>query len=239
METKNVKERLYLSGWGVNSYKIINKLAELVKQEKGEIITEYKELYNKNDIILIKNRNIDTDIIELTDKIEKATNNLKNNEHDEETTKKIKEYIEKNTKELNELKAINNDFIELKYKNYLTFIIDNFVYYIQLDENPYFPWYIIKKPAEINENGEIITRYNYYMEDLKKDFIETYDNIQSFYEPTNDKQITEIATRLLNQVKNRKCCEIVTSRKRVNNIYNNSYHFETIKEDRKKTYYII
>lgn len=239
MERKNVKERLYLSGWGVNSYKIINKLAELVKQEKGEIITEYKELYNKNDVILIKNRNIDTDIIELTDKIEKATNNLKNNEHDEETTKKIQDYIEKNTKELNELKEINNDFIELRYKNYLTFIIDNFVYYIQLDENPYFPWYIIKKPAEINEKGEIITRYNYYMEDLNKDFIETYDNIQSFYEPTNDKQITEIATRLLNQVKNRKCCDIVTNKRRVSNYYNNSYHYEYIKEERNKKYYII
>ena len=239
METKNVKERLYLSGWGVNSYKIINKLAELVKQEKGEIITEYKELYNKNDVILIKNRNIDTDIIELTDKIEKATNNLKNNEHDEETTKKIQDYIEKNTKELNELKEINNDFIELRYKNYLTFIIDNFVYYIQLDENPYFPWYIIKEQAETNEKGEIITRYNYYMEDLNKDFIETYDNIQSFYEPTNDKQITEIATRLLNQVKNRKCCEIVTNKRRVSNYYNNSYHYEYIKEERNKKYYII
>lgn len=239
METKNVKEKLYLSGWGVNSYKIINKLAELVKQENGEIITEYKELYNKNDVILVKNRNIDTDIIELTDKIEKATNNLKKNEYDTETTKKIKDYIEKNTKELNELKAINNDFIELKYKNYLTFIINQYIYYIQLDENPYFPWYIIKKQAETNENGEIITRYDYYMEDLNKDFIEKYNNISSFYEPTNEKQITDIATRLLNQVKSRKCCDIVTNRRRVNNIYNNNYHYETIKEERKQTYYII
>lgn len=121
METKNVKEKLYLSGWGVNSYKIINKLAELVKQE----------------------------------------------------------------------------------------------------------------------NGEIITRYNYYMEDLNKDFIEKYNNISSFYEPTNEKQITDIVTRLLHQVKSRKCCDIVTNRRRVNNIYNNAYHYETIKEERKKTYYII
>jgi hypothetical protein len=61
---------------------------------------------------------------------------------------------------------------EVLFVGYVGFIYDNFYYYIQIDDNPYFNHYIEKIPLLKDEN-EFYFNKSYYLDDINN----LYDNI--------------------------------------------------------------
>ena len=220
-------EKLYLKGWEYNSYLIINKLAEIIKENGGEFIYDfpYINTYNKKSIV---NRSIIENIAECQGYL--------NNKTDAEI--KANKLLTIKQKELKELQKIKNDPITVNFTNYINFVLNNNIYYIQLQDNPFFDDYIQKEKAE-QEGNQYIVKYNYYMEKLNKKWIEEFEGIKSFYATLTDEQISELAKRLYNQIINNKFSDIVTTKKRCCNYYDNRYHYEYIKEKKEKKYKII
>lgn len=218
-------EKLYLKGWEYNSYLIINKLAEIIKENGGEIVNDfpYINTYHKKEIT---NRSITAAIAECERILCGKT---------EEQIKENQFAIQKQ-KELEELKKIENEPRQVLFSNYINFKLDNYIYYIQLQDNPFFEDYIQKETIAEEKGGEYIVKYNHYLENLSKNWIEEAEGIGSFYQTLSKKQIEILAKRLFEQIKNARPSEIVTNKKRVLNYYNNGYHYENIREERKKTY---
>lgn len=219
-------QKLYLKGWEYNSYLIINALAKIIKENDGEFLNSYpyiKPYYSKIQIV---NRSIIEEIENCKRFLTgKTSEEIKNNEI----------LLEKlNT--FDKLSKINNKAKTVQFKNYITFKLENCIYYIQLQDNPFFEDYIQKENISEIKNNEYIVKYNHYMENLKKDWIEEYPGIKTFYDSLNAKQIKDLATRLFQQLKKHPVSEIITDKKRVNNYYDNNYHYEYIKEIRNKKY---
>lgn len=218
-------EKLYLKGWEYNSYLIINKLAEIIKENGGEIVNDFPYLntYHKKEIT---NRSI-TEAIAGCERIlcGKTEEQIKGNQ-----------FAIQKQKELEELRKIDNESIQVLFSNYINFKLDDYIYYIQLQDNPFFEDYIQKETIAEEKGGEYIVKYNHYMENLNKNWIEEAEGIKSFYQTLSKKQIEILAKRLFEQIKNARPSEIVTNKKRVSNYYNNGYHYENIREERKKTY---
>lgn len=119
----------------------------------------------------------------------------------------------------------------------LRFINGEYYYEISYDENPFFP--ITFRKIKINKNGEYIgRRYSDSNEEhneksYKKsgDFVFSlgYDGL---YKVCTAEDIEEMAKYHYNQIKNflynQKESETYNDRKRIQNYYNNSYHYETI-----------
>ena len=218
-------EKLYLKGWEYNSYLIINKLAEIIKENGGEIVNDfpYINTYHKKEIT---NRSITGAIAECERILYGKT---------EEQIKENQFAIQKQ-KELEELRKIDNEPIQVLFSNYINFKLDNYIYYIQLQDNPFFEDYIQKETIAEEKGVEYIVKYNHYLENLSKKWIEEAEGIESFYQTLSKKQIKTLAERLFKQIKNARPSEIVTNKKRVLNYCNNGYHYENIREERKKAY---
>lgn len=218
---------LYLKGWQYNTYLIINELAKIIKQNGGKIVVDFPftSTYEKMQII---NRSILEDIEE--------RETLLKNKTKEEIEKNI--YLTKRQEELKKLKTINNKPKKILFKNYIQFILNDVIYYIQLQENPFFDDYIQKEKSE--KVGEYyIVKYNHYMENLNKNWIENEKNIKSYYETLTPQKTKKLANNLYKQILAAPFSEIVTNKKRINNYYDNGFHYEKIKEERKKTFYAI
>ena len=61
------------------------------------------------------------------------------------------EFVSNWEKEFDNYKFISrntNQELKAHFKNRMTFVLDGFLYYFQIDENPFFEFYIIKNPIE-------------------------------------------------------------------------------------------
>lgn len=220
-------EKLYLKGWEYNTYLIINELSKIIKKEGGKIVcnSPYINTYKEKEIT---NRSILEEIAEC----EKFLNN--------KTEEEIKsnKFLKERQKRLKELAKIDNTPKKLLFQNYINFYLDGKIIYIQLNNNPFFNDYIIKEKAEEIKEG-YQTRYNHYMEKLNKKWFENYENITSFYQTLSNKQVKELAKRLFEQILNAPFSEIVTEKRRIQNYFDDRFHYEYIKEERIKKYQVL
>lgn len=177
-------KKLYLKGWEYNSYLIINELAKKVLKDGGYIVSDWEFEKRKFEIV---NRSI-LEVVE-------ENKRILNGKTEEEIAKS--EYATKIKKQLDELIKFDNKPKQVYFKNYLGFVLDGFYYYLQLDENPFFDDLFLKESCITNSDC-FITYYQYYMEELKKDYFIS----DSFYKVLSEKQTEEIATRLFNQLLN-------------------------------------
>lgn len=92
------------------------------------------------------------------------------------------------------------------YKSYINFLLDGFIYYIQIDDNFLFDHYFQKMPA----GEDLIIKYKYYLEKLDTSWI--FDCLFSF--DCNEDEIKEIANLIINQVLNFKNYQVSTTRRR-------------------------
>lgn len=107
---------------------------------------------------------------------------------------------------------------ETYFESYISFVIDNNYYYLQIDRNPFFEDFYQKMPID---NMQIKGRC--YLTEIKTKFFD--------YEMT-ESEIKQAAFDLYNFLINCDCSEkyIERHKKRVSNIYNNGYHYEYIAE---------
>lgn len=210
-------EKLYLSTSRYNTAQLLEELRNEVLEKGGSIV---KSRYGA-DLYQIQNRTITSAIVELTNKIERLESVKAKNEDLRKKT------IAAHEKDLSKYRSIKNDFIEVHQVNYLYFILDGIYYYIDFDENPFFParYYKIK----IDETLKIVG--SHYLDELQnKDMI-----LNNIYDLENDNRAG--ALLLLETLQNAAFSVKYRNgkKRRVPNYYNNGYHYEMIYEPEKVT----
>ena len=92
------------------------------------------------------------------------------------------------------------------YLNYITFVVDGFLYYLQLDDNPFFEHYFSKEKI----GSDLTSEYKHYCIYLKRDFL--FDCLYKF--DCSPEEIKEIANMIFNQLLSSKESQICTTRRK-------------------------
>ena len=202
-------QRLYPKTWEYNAARILTELARVATNHGGNV----KPL--KNAIII--NRSIDDIIRDYTEKLERY-NRIIDSGNDNEKTKAAAIRVKN---ELEKIQKINNYPVNVTHTCYISFVLDGFYYYYQLDSNPFFEFYYIKTPVI---NGKY-SRDAALMED-RKDWL--YDCFLGI-ECSNADRV-EAANIIFNMLMNASESPVIRdkTRRRVHNTYNDGYHYETV-----------
>lgn len=202
-------ERLYLKSWNYNAACIVSELAKIVINNGGRVKPTYHAI--------ISNRTIDSAIKDYLFKLERLTNII-NEGHGTEKTKIAIEYVKK---ELEDMEAINNDPITVSHTSYISFTLNGYYYYYQVDDNPFFEFHYIKTPISNNKCSRDAA-----LVEEKKDWLE-----DCFLKINCSKDdIIKAASQIFNMLVSADQSPIVRdkTRRRVPNTYNGGYHYETI-----------
>lgn len=119
----------YPDSWNYNAARLMTVLATIVEDHGGRV------QYDKKSRIL--NRSLMNIKKELQERLERAKNS--NGVYKDKA-------IERLSKELEELQGINHEPITVTHTTYIRFVLDGYVYYYQVDENPFFPFSYEKTP---------------------------------------------------------------------------------------------
>lgn len=207
---ENKEKKLYLNQWNFNCYLIINELKKEVLKNGGFIVSSWQK---EKETTTIFNRTIS----EYKIKIEEFKKvKQKYNKKELEELAKSNGYI-KNMIEL-EKDFTNYDYKENKGEkltttSYLHFVLNNKLYYLQFDENPFFEWYFSKNEI----SNDLKCSKNYYLQKLNKNI---YD-LDSYYSMANKKDVERIAKNYFDYLVNSK----------------DSQHYNN--KTRKESYFII
>lgn len=200
--------RLYLSTWEYNAARILTELANAVIIRGGRV----KPLKNA----IISNRSIESAKQEYTEKIEQLIE-LEKTSSNKKRVAAIKSYSEK----LTELEKVDNTPVAVTHTSYISFIYDGFYYYYQMDDNPFFEFYYRKTPVQ---NG-CYSCDTYLTEDKKEWLSNCFFSYDCSYA-----DVIEAANFIFNMLVQAKPSQIhrESKKQRVANIYNDSYHYETV-----------
>ena len=113
-------------------------------------------------------------------------------------------------------------------KDWISFVLDDTYYYLQLDENPLFDHYYQKIPVskELSYCGhyflEVFKENNWWVDDL-------------IHRPMTDDEIGWFAEQVLKQLLGANCSDYSADMKRIQvpNTYNDSWHYERVDMGRK------
>lgn len=111
----------------------------------------------------------------------------------------------------------------MTHTSYISFVLENTYYYFQLDDNPFFEFLLVKTPVK---NGKYSR--DAALEETEKDWLED----QFLKIGCSEKDINDAAKKIFDMLVASKNSSIILDKKRVRvqNSYNNSYHYETIYE---------
>lgn len=223
MERKN----LYLTSCNYNVAKILEELKKIIIDNGGSIAK-----YKYAEKTLIHNRSIEEELRKKEDHLLKVEAN--NNERFAEKKAAVIKNIKADLEELQNA-AATTPAIETTFTTWcghsIRFVLDGIYYYFSMDDNPFFPAIINKIKLDSN-NSYTGTYCSDSIE--KKPFL--YDCIFSFNCCNED--IKEMAYQLYNFLLLAPMSKryIEREKKRVPNLYNGGYHYETIvKKDNKVT----
>lgn len=177
---------LYLNSWNYNSYLIIKELKKEVLKEGGSIVSEWRKEKEQN--IYIYNRMFK----------EKCLHNIDSIARMEEYKTTDRPYYTQLKKELEEAQK---NYIKSKRRvnnsNYLTFILNDKIYYIELADNPFFDFHYSKQEIKNNKTENVV-----YCENINKCFME-FD----YFGKVGKSKIKKTALNLLESLKNKKDCK--------------------------------
>lgn len=190
-------KELYLSSWNYNSYLIIKELKKEVLKEGGSIVCDWRKEKEKN--FYIYNRMFH----------EKYLHDIESMKRMEEYKTTDKPYYKKLEKEAEEAKKnFEKSKKRLNNSNYLHFVLNDCIYYIELSDNPFFDFYYSKQPI-----NNLITDCIVYSECMDKDFM-TFD----YFGKVGKTKIKNSAMNLLELLKKSKTCKPYKQKKTVYNI---------------------
>ena len=140
-------------------------------------------------------------------------------EHGENELRKIA--IASYKKELEKFLAIDNSPRTVTHTSYISFVLDDNIYYYQVDDNPFFPFYYSKA---LIKNGKY-SKDASLAEDEKEWMFDSFFMIEC-----GEADVKEGANTLYNMLVNAGNTQIIrdSKRQRVPNTYNQGYHMETI-----------
>lgn len=206
-------QTLYLSTWNYNAVLIIEELKQIIVNNGGRVDeTRPGYIVNRSIMEIVNKCKIDAD--KVRERIEAG---------EIEANEARNAFIKSREAEAAALEAIPNEPRKVSNNNYLRFILDNTMYYVELNDNPFFDFYYNKTPI----NGDKYSR-DTYGEKLNKDFL--WDCFLTLKKPATDADRREAANMIYNALVSAKNCEKYreSHKTRVPNTYNNGYHYETI-----------
>ena len=207
-------QTLYPATWEYNALLIIDELATVIKNNGGRVKPGYRAGY-------IQNRSVDNAIIEYQARAEKIAAAI-DEYSDSDKTKNAARVLVNLNADIEKLKQIDNAPRRIEHGLYLSFVIDNSYYYIQLGDNPFFEFYYQKTPIKDNRYSADV-----YLTELEKTWL--YDCFFKMDCAAADRR--EAANLIYNILVNAPYSEIHREYKkeRVSNLYDGGYHYETIK----------
>lgn len=215
--------RLYLKNWPYNAALIMDELHNIVENNGGKVKP------HTGAPTVISNHTLDSAIRKTTDRLNQLeaieAEKPGQNQHRTEAIKQYRADLEK-------WQHIDNTPREVRHTtwsaSYITFTLDNMLYYYDTDDNPFFEFHYKKTP--IAKDGTV-SRDAYLMED-KKEWL--YDCFMRF--DTSDADRKEAANLIYNMLVKAPVSEIYREKRRmrVPNMYNNGYHYETVYEKERR-----
>lgn len=218
MYVSKENEKFYLNAWNFNKAMILTKLAEIVSSNGGECKGNCKTAILVNRSVREHKEHIKQTIARWERFLQKE------NDIDEKTQSIATQEIANKKLELEKLPTEEKEF-STKYTDYVTFTLDGYLYYYQIDENPFFEFYFSKKKIQ---NGKVIvSRQTYSQHDNKEWFLDCYMSAKC-----TESEITEAAYQIFNMLVSSKVSDIALEAKRirVDNTYDSGYHYETVRE---------
>lgn len=208
-------ERLFCRTWTYNAALMLSEFARIVENENGRV--------KYGHAAIISNYSAEDARREYTEKIQRLEE-LEKQESKEIRRNALREYK-------NRLESIGpeREPVRVTHTSYISFVLDGFYYYFELDSNPFFPAHFIKTP--IAEDGK--RSLDAYLEDSKKEW--AFDSfIVGFYASKDD--VKEAANILLNELRTAPACKIYreSEKRRVPNYYNNGWHYETVTKPERR-----
>lgn len=198
-----------------NSVRVLQELKKIVLENGGK----YQEFNFDN--VVISNRTLSENKCNLKKELEE----LKKASQEQPDNKLIKNAIRSTKEKMENLEKIEAPEILVKGGCALSihFILNDMFYSYSIDDNPFFDFHYQKKPVLNNEK----VSWNYYASNLKEWL---YNAKADTLDYLSDNDIKELADALFNELVNAPVSEHFREGKkqRVNNYYNNGYHYEMI-----------
>lgn len=230
------KQTLYLQSWSYNSYLLLHHLKNEVIKNGGCIVDDITHITSEKIQYTIYNRSMDEVKRQLQETINTIENNLKNNEYNEERKKQLIDYMEIKKQTLKELEKIKDKRIVYN-KNWLHFKLNDYIYYIQFDENPYFPHYIYKEKIDEIKNDIFTINYSHYGDNLEDDYMEFIFNDTDFFDyDISTATFKKIAKRLLEVCIDWKQSQVIYTKEKKYCYSCGHAHTETTAERRPRKY---
>lgn len=201
-------ERLSLKNWEYNSARIVSELAKIVVSNNGKV--------KPTHYAIVTNRTLSNAITEMQERIEGINNAIEKYGSNETRQNALSSY--KN--DLEKYQAINNDPLTVTHTTYITFVLNDYHYYYQTDDNPFFDFYYHKTPIIKGQYSA-----DACMEADKKEWL--YDCFFEF--DCSQENIIDAANFIYNMLVNSTPSVIRpdSTKIRVPNTYNDGYHCET------------
>ena len=202
-------ERLYLKPWSYNAARIMSELAKIVENNGGR--------YKPTKAAIVSDRSHTEKIREYEEKLSLYKRVVSAGHGNEHTIAAI-DYLEK---EIDRLKKINSEPIRVTHTTYISFILDGFYYYYQVDDNPFFGFLYSKTPIKNGKRSRDAA-----LEKDKKEWL--FDCF--FNSGCPDADVREAANLIFNMLVNAKNSAVIrdSKKKRVSNTYNSGWHYETV-----------
>lgn len=188
---------LYLNSWNYNSYLIIKELKKEVLKRGGAVVSDWRT--KKEENIYIFNRMFKEKYLHDIDGIARMEEYKTTDRPYYQELKRGAEEAQKNY--IKSKKRVNNS-------NYLHFILNDKLYYVELKDNPFFDFFYSKQ--EIKDNK---TEYAVYCRNLEKDFM-AFD----YYGKVGKTRIKKTALNLLESLETKKDCQVYKTMPRKYNI---------------------
>ena len=224
-----MNNKRYLKTFEYNTYLILNELRKKIYNKGGVLVSDWNYTPDK---MIIYNRTLQSNIKELKESIQTIESNLKNNNYNDDRKKELMEYKQKKEKELKDIENIHDERIVYN-SSYLQFKLDDYIYYMQFDSNPFFNHYIVKQRIDEIKDNKYITSYNHYYDIFSLDI---FNDIDLFRYNLTDDETKQGADILFNMLINANESEVVTTKQREYCYCCNRYTYKQVKEVRRKEY---
>ena len=232
------KQTLYLKSWEYNTYLLLHHFKKEIIKNGGQIINHITYIESEKTKYTIYNRTLLRCIEELKDTINTIGNNLKNNEYNRDRKKQLIDYMQTKKESLEKLEKIKNKKIVYN-QNYLHFKLNDYIYYIQFDENSLFPHYISKEKIDEIKNDIFIVNYSHYMNNLDNNMDFIFNNTDLWNYDISTATLKKIAKRLLKVCVESKESKVVYSKERKYCYICGHTHTETTAERRQRKYKVV
>ena len=202
--------RLYLDNWGYNALLILGELKSLVELRGGRV--------KPAKTAIISNRSVESNIMDYKGRIKSLEDTNATAGYSEKRAAVIADLSGR----VAELELFDNNPIPAYGQSWINFILDGKVYYLSLDNNPFFEFHYIKTP--LRDDGT----YSKDASVTESDKSWLLDVFFSHKATGDDRR--DAAEKILRWLMVANDTPIIrkTKKVRVHNAYNDGWHTETM-----------